>query len=104
MRLILEKKPGPFRLRRQVTFGSARIDFEDRLDKAGAHRVDAVTLTSSFTAIHMGSAKYFHANELRPQLKVPTRDLHERLNRDDRAAVAFSVTFAEGKEPEVIVR
>ena len=104
VRLILSKKPGPFRLRRHVTFHEDRIDVADRLERTGTVSVDDVVLPRSFTAIHMGSSKYFHPNELALPPEIPVKGMREHLNQHGSAEFAFSVIFSDDAEARLVAR
>lgn len=63
-RLITGRRRGAWRLRRRVSFEGDRIVLEDEVIPDGAQRVTFASLERSLLPVHMGSAKYFHANEL----------------------------------------
>lgn len=63
-RMITARRPGPFRLNRRIRFLPDQVHISDRLQKSGKCRADEVDLPRAWTAIHMGSAKYFQASEL----------------------------------------
>ena len=69
----------------------------------GRVRVDEVSLEDALTAIHMGSAKYFHPAELE-ETPLPSLDgLAEALTRDGAAEHAFSIRFPERGDAELVV-
>ncbi len=103
VRLILSKKPGPFRLHRNVVFEEDRFLVRDRLERTSAVNVDDVCLPRQFTSIHMGSAKYFHPNELRGLPEASVGHMREQLNRDGSARFAFSVGFSGDGEVRQVV-
>lgn len=63
-RLITGRRRGAWRLRRRVTFEGDRIVLADEVTSEGSQRVTFASLERSLLPVHMGSAKYFHANEL----------------------------------------
>jgi hypothetical protein len=69
-RLILVKRAGPLRL------------------------TQSVALPRSFTAIHMGSAKYFHATDLEPVFEANVAAMAADLNRSRVAQVEFTLEFS----------
>jgi hypothetical protein len=92
-RLILGRRKGPLRLTRSITFGEGEIRFRDRLTIDGPAPVKSLTLARSFTPIHMGSAKYFHASELE-DVTLPRLDgTVERLNQSRELTHEFTLRF-----------
>lgn len=92
-RLILDRRPGPFRLLRRVRLDADGIQFQDRLTRETDVQVDGVDLPRSFTAIHMGSAKYFHSSELVSFPQADASGMAEELNRTGEAKLEFSIRF-----------
>lgn len=101
VRLVKSKKRGPLTLTRSVRFAAEEIRFEDRLATRGSVGVDEVSLPRSFTAIHMGSAKYFHPSELDDTPQAPVDGMAETLRRDGKAERTFSLRFREGVDVEL---
>jgi hypothetical protein len=97
-RLILTKRPAPIHLHRSVTFGASEIHFRDRLEMERPTHVEDVALPRSFTAIHMGSARYFHSSELEPTPHIPVDRMARDLNRDGTARREFSLRFSNSGE------
>jgi len=95
-RLITAKRRGPIRVKRTVTFGSEDIHFSDCVELTAELRVDQVALPRCFTAIHMGSAKYFHPSELEPTAAPPVGEMAEELNRSRRGHCEFRLRFPGG--------
>jgi hypothetical protein len=62
-RLITGREPGPVLLERTVRFLEERIEIEDTLANDGSETAAIVTVRE-LNAIHMGSARYFHAHQL----------------------------------------
>jgi hypothetical protein len=102
-RLITAKRPGPLRLNRSVTFGRDSIRFQDRLEAARFVQVEDVALPRSFTAIHMGSAKYFHPSELEAPPQVPVGAMARDLNGSRAARCEFTLHFSATTGPELVV-
>ncbi len=70
--LVARKRPVALTLRRQIEFDAHRITVHDTLTNALQLKVEAVFLVRKFSAIHMGSARYFQTEELEPeQLALP---------------------------------
>ncbi len=101
-RLILDKRFGPLRLRRTVTFSADRLEFRDRIEATARVSVDSVELPRRFTAIHMGSARYFHPSDLEPTPRVDTSHLAAELNARGSAEIAFSLRFPGDGPVELI--
>jgi hypothetical protein len=99
-RLILVRKPGPLSLKRAITFETDRVLFKDSLHLSTPLRIDAIKVARSFTAPHMGSAKYFHASELED---VPERSLDElaaQLRQNGRGDAEFVLDLStDGTAP-----
>jgi hypothetical protein len=91
--LITRRHIGPFRLRRTIVFNDRNISFEDAIDSHAHAEVRAVELPRSFTAIHMGSAKYFHRSELRQTFQPHVGGMRDDLNRSGLARVTFKLDF-----------
>ncbi|MFI5318026.1 MAG: hypothetical protein ACHQ6V_00465 [Myxococcota bacterium] len=63
-RLITRVPASPHRFTRRVRFGAEEIELSDVLESPPDAAVSSAELARNFTAIHMGSAKYFHASAL----------------------------------------
>ena len=100
-RLITMRRPGPLRLRRLVTFEADQIRFCDRLELTTSVVVETAALPRSFTAIHMGSAKYFYASELIPLPEVPLHRMVQELNERRVARCEFTLRFSDTGGPEL---
>jgi hypothetical protein len=92
-RLILGRRAGPLRLSRSITFGENEIAFRDRLELAPGTHVESIGLARSFTPIHMGSAKYFHASELEETPLPRLEGLADELNQTRQAKHEFTIGF-----------
>jgi hypothetical protein len=95
-RLILARRPGPLKLTRSITFSAREVRVQDRLTSIRGTRVDRLDLARSFSAIHMGSAKYFHASALEDVLQPPLANAADRLSRHGEADVSFAVLVTPG--------
>jgi hypothetical protein len=102
-RLITAKRPGPFHLNRSITFSPGEISFRDRLEASGTEKVEKVFLPRSFTAIHMGSAKYFHSTELRGTLQPPVSAMADELNHSRSSICEFTLQFRAISNQEPLV-
>ena len=101
-RLILARRMGPLRLTRTVTFEPTEVHFFDCVALTQPIDVEAIGLPRSFTAIHMGSAKYFHSSELEPTLQAPVKQMMAGLRRDGKATNEFTLRFASASGPQLI--
>ncbi len=96
-RLITQKRIGPIRLARRITFGEDKITFYDRLFLDALLRVESVSLPRAFTAIHMGSSKYFHPAELNSISRVNPAGMAQALNYNLEAECTFSLHFSDSQ-------
>jgi hypothetical protein len=91
--LVTANEPGPFSLEREIRFGEDEIEVSDVLRAEPGARADSCELTRAFTAVHMGSARYFHSSELSETPLPDTRHVAQRLSRGLPAGVRFSLRF-----------
>lgn len=63
-RLVTGRMEGPFRLTRHIEFGEDRVEVRDEVIAEDRDAVTRVWRPRSFTAIHMGSARYFSGRDL----------------------------------------
>jgi hypothetical protein len=61
------------------------------LTTARGARVDRLELARSFSAIHMGSAKYFHTSALEDVRLPDIGDAGQRLSSQGEAVVSFAI-------------
>ncbi len=99
-RLITGRDRGRWRLRRRIEFQADRVVVRDELAPAGesgdGERVQAVSLERTLLPVHMGSAKYFHANEL-AELPRPGLDgWVATLNAGAPAGLTQVIGFVDG--------
>ena len=92
-RLITGARTAPCRLARVIRFESEAVVISDELATTARERVMAVHLPRSYGAIHMGSAKYFHAAELASVRQADASGLAESLKRDGKARLTQRVDF-----------
>jgi hypothetical protein len=76
-----------------IRFEPEGVVISDELETTSPEQVTAVELPRSFSAIHMGSAKYFHASELASVREADASGLAETLRRDGRARLTQRVDF-----------
>ncbi len=62
--LIHRKRPIPLRFERRVRFAEGIVEVEDRIGGPGLARLERLEWAPLLTTIHMGSARYYVANEL----------------------------------------
>ncbi len=94
-RLITARRPGPWRLVRRVGFGPEAVRVSDELSGPAGAPVTEVRLTRSFTAVHMGSAKYFVSADLDAVPAVDCAGCAASLGRSGTASRAFILRFDE---------
>jgi hypothetical protein len=97
-KLVTAPVPGPVTLRRSVRFHFDHIAVEDRLESVERMPALRVWLPRGFTPIHMGSAKYFHPQELQPTPEVPVAHLAAELAERGAASLSFEIRF-DGTAP-----
>jgi hypothetical protein len=83
--LIYRRRSVPVRFKRRIDFGERRVSVRDELAGPGGADMTELRRESVFTTIHMGSSRYFIANEL--------ADMRPADAIDPRAVVA-GVTLA----------
>ncbi len=62
--LIYRRRVIPVRFVRRIEFTELGVRVSDRLDGPGGAEIDELRRETTFTTIHMGSSRYFIANEL----------------------------------------
>ena len=103
-RLFMSRSPGTLRLTRRVRFSESEIGFSDQIEAQRPLKIDRVSLVRSFTAMHMGSAKYYHSAEMQETPLPDTSHLAGEL-RSGRAAISeFRLQFAAGTMPVLLSR
>ena len=96
-RLITGRIRGSWTLRRTVSFEADRVVLQDEVVPDESRAVTFASLERSLLPIHMGSAKYFHANEL-ATLSLPSLDEWvEALSAGRSVALSQVIGFADGK-------
>ena len=80
--LVRRVKPEPLHLRRRLTLGDVLVRIEDEVTLTRDVELTALRRGSRFAAIHMGSSRYFEAQELEPPLDG--EDLAPALRREGR--------------------
>ena len=91
-RLILGRTPGPLELTRTIAWDATGFRIQDQLAALDGAQLDALVLARSFTAIHMGSAKYFHPADLAAvESPVDGERLRAELNARRSATAEFAV-------------
>jgi hypothetical protein len=81
---------------RELTFGEGAIAVRDRIVAGEGIRIRSLWRPRAFTAVHMGSARYYHPRDL---IDLPEPDLADaaaQLSRAGQVELAFSVRLAGG--------
>ena len=95
-RLITGRERGAWSLRREVVFDEEQVVVHDEVVPDEAHRVTFASLERSLLPIHMGSAKYFHANEL-TSVSLPSLDgWSDALSAGRPVTLSQVISFAAG--------
>jgi hypothetical protein len=98
-RMITTKQPGPIQLQRSITLRTDEIIFNDRLDLDAPMPVQEVLLPRSFSAIHMGSSKYFHPSELEATLQASLENFTTALSSTRTAERGYRLFFPAASGP-----
>ncbi|HJU90499.1 MAG TPA: hypothetical protein VJ672_14010 [Gemmatimonadaceae bacterium] len=96
-RLITGSRAAPCRLSRVIRFESDAVAISDRLELTTRTRIARVDLPRAYSAIHMGSAKYFHQSELDDIRLSETSGLADELTRTGKAEITHRVGFASAR-------
>ena len=100
-RLITGRKPGPWTLHRSIAFEEGRVVVQDEVVPHESVRVTFASLERSLLPMHMGSAKYFHSNEL-VTLDPPVLDgWSEALSSGRPAMLTQVVVFGDGRSVSI---
>ena len=81
--LVSRKKKSPLRLTRRISFEENDVHLEDQIELLQKCRLDTLKAGSKFATIHMGSSRYFQAQELEVGDKDPTLRLPDACNLAD---------------------
>lgn len=92
-RLVTAGPIGPLSLERVFRFAPTSIEIRDHIFRTKPIVVRELHLERALTGIHMGSAKYFHQNDLSPQPEAPLPDLSTALNDDGAIDYEFSLNW-----------
>ncbi|MDD2696642.1 MAG: hypothetical protein PHE52_00590 [Candidatus Pacebacteria bacterium] len=85
-RLITKKKKYPVWLKRKIVFKENKIEINDILTKKQNIRLEWLEYGKKFSAIHMGSAKYFQLSQLIQKEKPTMVDL-DKFNKENEITV-----------------
>jgi hypothetical protein len=101
-RLITSAHPGPLKLERRIRFDADGVAFEDRITLSRPVAIERLELARSFTAIHMGSAKYFHPSELVETPLPDTSTMAKALRAGRAAECRFRLVLSPDAEPVLV--
>lgn len=93
-RLIQDQHIAPARLSRSFAFDEDVIRFSDRIEIEKELDVERVSLPRHYTAIHMGSARYFHPAELAALPQVDLASTAAQLSKERKVEINFSLLFS----------
>ena len=103
-RLVTGRTDGPFRLSRRIDFAEDRVEVQDEVLAEERDAITGVWRPSAFTAINMGSARYFRGRDL---IDVEgTRagegtDLAQRLAATGRISLRLVISCMAGQAARV---
>jgi hypothetical protein len=92
-RLTTDRRPGPFRLRRDVCFEADRIEVRDEITTERRGNAPSVLLPRELMPYHMGSANYFHRSSLAEGAEPPLEDMARGLRDEGRGKHEFVLSF-----------
>jgi hypothetical protein len=95
-RLITGRERGEWTLRREIAFEGDRVRLHDEIVPTEATSVTFVSLERSLLPMHMGSAKYFHANELEVIPLPSLAGWTEALSSGSPVTLSQVIGFADG--------
>lgn len=101
-RLITSAHPGPLKLERRIRFDADGVAFEDRITLSRPVAIERLELARSFTAIHMGSAKYFHPSELVDTPLPDTSTMAKALRAGRTAECRYRLVLSADAEPMLV--
>ncbi len=101
-RLITSVRPGPLKLERRIRFDADGVAFEDRITLSRPVVIERLGLARSFTAIHMGSAKYFHPSELVETPLPETSTMAKALHAGRAAECRFRLVLSPDADPVLV--
>lgn len=94
--LIFRREVLPGTYRRRVRFDRDRIAIEDEIALEGRMGIERMALMERFTAVHMGSSKYFQLSELASPVLGVEVDIRELTpNKGFRRSFVFEVDDAQ---------
>ena len=103
-RLVTSRRDGPFRLLRRLDFSSERVEVRDEVVADEREGVTGVWRPRAFTAVHMGSARYFSGRDLVDAsggAAISPEHLAPRLGRAGRFTLRLVISCAAGRAPSV---
>ncbi len=90
--LITQKKKYPVKLKREINWGEKQIKINDVLIKEPGFKFKYLDYGKKFSAIHMGSSKYFQPSQLEDRLKPSELDL-EKFNQENKIIIENKIKF-----------
>ena len=97
--LVRRRKTAPIRFTRKVRFGESRIFLTDELELTAPTQLQALRRGERFATIHMGSSRYFEAQDLELDY-VDSMDWAARLMQEGRIQLEHEIEIAPAKSGE----
>lgn len=91
--LVANARPGPIELRRRLTVADTSIAVDDEISVSGSARITSLRRLTTFTGIHMGSARTFHANQLDLPADVNLEAEARALDAGRRVRLSFVINL-----------
>lgn len=90
--LITQKKKYPVKLKRQINCSEKQIEINDALIKKQSFKFKYLDYGKKFSAIHMGSSKYFQPFQLENGFKSSELNL-EKFNQENKIIIRNRIKF-----------
>jgi len=90
--LITQKSNYPVRLARKVIFQKEKVEIQDVLTKNKGVKFKWLEYGKKFSAIHMGSAKYFQISQLEKLRDLSTVNV-KKFNQENKAVIFNKIHF-----------
>lgn len=98
--LVSRRKTHPLKLHRRVVLEADSVSIADRIVPDGPTQIDGCTSTPKFLTIHMGSSRYFQAQELDLPGDTPVMEAPDLLRRG--IPCERKVVWKPGQSREVV--
>jgi hypothetical protein len=94
-RLISRREAGPISLQREILFKDASVQIRDQLKSPGPMPVLGLFRSRSYSAVHMGSSRYYHSRELDGPSDTAEPIAREALGSSGVAELNLEISFGD---------